>query len=222
MISEALQELYRPYLGGNEHFVPCGVVNEEAYLSNKPKLVFVLREVNDPEQKPGWSMVDFLCRQVSRGLKGHSIYPMWKRVGIWSYAIRNGFPRYRDLDSSLVAAEGLKYIGMTNLKKSGGGSVSDMEIIRKYAKATLTLWKRELEIMNPEVILCGRTYRIVSELLELKRQETASGLWYSIWQHDNNSSLIFAFYHPSYRGSSSMLYALLKESFLELRERGLW
>lgn len=222
MISERLQELYEPYLQGNEHFVPCGVVDEEAYLSSEPKLVILLREVNDPQQKRGWSVPGFLRGQVRRGLDGKSIYPMWKRVGIWSYAIHNGFPRYKDLDSSRTAVEGLKLIGMTNLKKSGGGGLSNMKVIRKCAEETVGLWKQELEIMDPEIILCGRTYRIVTELLGLKHKQMASGLWYSIWQRCDRCSLVVQFYHPSYRGSSHMLYALLKEGFLELREKALW
>ncbi len=222
MISEKLQELYTPYLTGSEHFVPCGVVDEEAYLSSKPKLVLVLREVNDPEQKPDWSVVDFLRWQVNRGLKGDSIYPMWKRVGIWSYAIHHGFAKYGELNSLGVAAKGLRYIGMTNLKKSGGGGVSNYEAIRKHAEEKFDLWKQELEIMDPDLILCGRTYWIVSGLLKLNRQQIASGLWFSIWQHNDRSTLIVAFYHPSYRGSSHMLYALLKEGLFELQEKGLW
>lgn len=222
MISERLQQLYTPYLVGQEHFVPCGVVDEEAYLSSKPKLVLVLREPNDPDQKPGWSMVDFLQWQISRGLKGESIRPMWKRVGIWSYAIHNGFARYRDIDSYSTAAKGLRDIGMTNLKKSGGGGESNNKVIQKCAEDTFDLWKQELEIMNPDLILCGGTYWIISGLLRLNRQQTASGPWYSHWQHNDRRTLIASFYHPSYRGRSAMLYAFLKEALVELRERGLW
>ena len=90
--------------------------------------------------------VDFLRWQVSRGLRGDSIYPMWNRVGIWSYAIHNGFPKYKDIDSYPIAAQGLRHIGMTNLKKSGGGSVSNIEAIRKYAETTINLWKKNSKL----------------------------------------------------------------------------
>lgn len=122
MIPEKLQGLYNSYnsLNPNEHFVPCGVVNEEVYESSSPKLVFVLKEPNDPRQTPGWSLVRFLQDQVKKGLSGQPIYHMWKVIGIWSYAIHNGFPRYGDINAFQISAQGLNCIGMTNLKKSGG------------------------------------------------------------------------------------------------------
>lgn len=228
MIFLKLQQIYTPYLAekpytkGKEHFVPCGVVDEETYLSSKPKLVVVLREVNDPDHTLE-SVADFLRWQVSRGLEGEKIYHMWKRVGIWSYAIHNGFARYRDLDSYIIAAKGLRLIGMTNLnKQSGGDGMSEDETIRKWAKETLDLWKRELEIMDPDLVLCCGTYWIVSELLKLNRQQTLSGPWYSVWERNDRGTLVASFYHPSYRGRSAMLYAFLKEALLELREKGLW
>ena len=226
MISEKLQELYELHkrqLSPNEHFVPCGVVDQEAYESSTPKLVFLLKEVNDPKQTPGWSMVGFLQDQVKRGLSRQSIKPvMWKELGIWSYAIHNNFPRYRDINTDQAAAEGLKCVGMTNLKKSGGGGKAIDRVIREYAAKTIELWKSELEIMNPDIIICCGTFWIVAPLLGLTPNRTATGWFYSSWKHGNGKSLLVSTYHPAIRGRKDMLYAFLKEGLLELQERGFW
>ena len=222
VISKKLQELYKRYSSPNEHLVPCGVVNQEAYGSSSPKLVCVLREPNDPEQTPGWTIVRFLQKQVEGGLRGQSIYPMWKVVGIWSYAIRNGFPRYGDINTVQISAEGLKYIGMTNLKKSGGGGTANYRAIREYAKKTTELWKSELEIMDPDIILCCGTFWIVTELLGLGIGQTAAGLPYSVWERDSGDSLLLSIYHPASRFRKAMLYAFLKEALVELHEKGFW
>lgn len=225
MISEKLQELYELHkrqLSPNEHFVPCGIVDQEAYEASTPKLVFLLKEVNDPKQTPGWSMVGFLQDQVKRGLSGQSIYPMWKELGIWSYAIRNDFPRYGEINTVQVAAEGLKCVGMTNLKKSGGGGTSNYRVIRECAAKTIELWKSELEIMTPDIIICCGTFWIVAPLLGLIPTKTATGWSFSSWERGNGNSLLVSTYHPAIRGRKDMLYAFLKEGLLELQQKGFW
>lgn len=166
--------------------------------------------------------MEFLKGEVCKGLSGQDIYPMWKVIGIWSYAIRNGFPWYGDINTVRTAAEGLKYIGMTNLKKSGGGSTANNRVIYEYAKKTIPLWKQELEVMDPDIIICCGTFWTVAELLDLTGERTATGLRYSIWQRGKRDSLIVSIYHPAIRGRKDMLYAFLKEALLELHAKGFW
>ena len=227
MISERLDELYERYkrqLPQNEHFVPCGVVNEEAYEASSPKLVFLLKEVNDPRQERGWSMVGFLRKQVERGLNGQPMeHPQtWQVIGTWSYAIHNGFPRYRYVNTPQNAAKGLNCIGMTNLKKSGGGGTAIYQVVREHAAKTIDLWKAELEIMSPDIIICCGTFWIVTELLGLKPNQTDTGYCYQAWSHSSGSSLLISTYHPAIRARKDMLYAFLKEGLQELQEKGFW
>ncbi len=224
VIREELQELYSSYksLNPSEHFVPCGVVSEEAYEASCPKLVCVLKEPNDPDQHPGWRIDTFLEKQVKKGSSGQSIYRMWQVVGIWSYAIHNGFPRYGDINTVQISAQGLNCIGMTNLKKSGGGGTSNYHDILEYAKKTVPLWKSELEIMGPDIILCCGTFRIVTDLIGLQRRQTKAGLLYSVWKRDDGDSLLLQIYHPASRFRKDMLYAFLKEALMELHEKGFW
>jgi len=224
VISERLQELYQGYLSQNEHFVPCGVVNEEVYEASSPKLVFLLKEVNDRRQERGWSMVGFLRKQVERGLNGqHMEHPQtWKVIGVWSYAIHNNFPRYGDINTVQIAARGLRCIGMTNLKKSGGGGVANNRVIREHAERMRELWKLELEIMNPDIVICCGTFGIVAPLLGLTGSKMATGYYYSPWKHGSGSSLLISTYHPASRVKKDKLYAFLKEGLQELRERGFW
>jgi len=225
VISEKLDELYERYkrqLPQNEHFVRCGIVNEEAYQASSPKLVFVLKEVNYPRPPPGWSMVGFLQGQVKRGLSRQSVHRTWEKIGIWSYAIHNNFPRYDDINTVQFAAEGLNCIGMTNLKKSGGGGVANNRVIREHGERMRELWKLELGIMNPDIIICCGTFGIVAPLLGLTGSKTATGCYYSSWEHGSGSSLLVSTCHPAIRAKKDMLYALLKESLLELQEKGFW
>jgi len=221
------QELDRLYdncrsLNPGEHFVPCGVVNEEAYQASYPKLVYILREPNDPDHNPRWRIDEFLARQVEKGLAGQSIYPMWQVVGAWTYAIHNGLPRYGDISKPQVAAQGLRCVGMTNLKKSGGGGTSNYREIRESAAKSVSLWKAELEVMRPDMVVCCGTFRIVTGLLGLRIGQTKAGPRHSVWRHEVGDSLLLQMYHPASRFRKDMLYAFLKEALVELREKGLW
>jgi hypothetical protein len=219
VIVEKLKELYEQYSSSDEHFVRCGVVNEEAYESRSPKLVFVLKEPNDPNHRLR-SMVP--TNQVKRGLSGQTMFRIWKAVGIWSYGIHNGFPTYEEISTVQSSAQGLNWVGVTNLKKSGGTGTSNYRVIREHATRTIELWKSELEIMGPDIIICCGTYRIVTDLLRLKKLPTTAGLSYSIWKRDSGDILLLRSYHPASRFAKGVVYARLKEALLELHERGFW
>ena len=223
-IREELDRLYDNYrsLNPDEHFVPCGVVNDEAYQASCPKLVCILREPNDPDHNHGWRIDEFLAKQVKKGLAGQALYPMWQVVGTWSYAIHSGFPRYGDIKNRQVAAQGLHCIGMTNLKKSGGGGTSNYREIRESAAKTVSLWTAELEIMRPGMLLCCGTFRIVTGLLGLQTSQTDAGPRYAVWRRAGGDSLLLQMYHPASRFRKDMLYAFLKEVLVELHEKGLW
>jgi hypothetical protein len=228
MISERLQELYDQYSSPDAHLVPkgnfgcCGVVDEEKYESSSPKLVFVLKEPHNSPTRPNWSVIEFICKQVNIGTSNKYNSHMWKVIGVWSYAIRNNFPDYSEINEFGIALKGLKYIGMTNLKKSAGGAKANSQAVREYAKKTIPLWKLELEIMNPDIILCCGTFRIVTDLLGLVTCQTAIGRRYSFWQHGSGHSLLLSIYHPACWFSKAKLYTLLKEALMELQERGFW
>jgi hypothetical protein len=109
-----------------------------------------------------------------------------------------------------------------NLKKSGGGGTSNYCDILEYAEKTVLLWKAELEIMGPDMILCCGTFRIVTDFLGLQRRQTRAGPLYSIWKRADGDSLLLQMYHPASRFRKDMLYSFLKEALVELQEKGLW
>ncbi|MDO9579270.1 MAG: hypothetical protein Q7J06_01705, partial [Bacteroidales bacterium] len=65
MINEKLERLYIEYYG-DKKIILCGVVDENAYLASKPRIVFVLKEPHTSET--GFTIPGGLRRQVQRGL----------------------------------------------------------------------------------------------------------------------------------------------------------
>jgi len=218
MIQKKLNKLYQKYSVNAEHFINCGLVNETAYRNSKPRVVFLLKEPHDKERKSNWDLIEYINYCINED----KIHKMWKVAGIWSYAITHQFfPYFNQVNTSDFAAKGLKVIGITNLKKSGGGGQASPNLC-KVASDEEPLWTNELKIMEADVVLCGGTFWIVNESISgFKHEQLQCGLHYSRKENNKTNSLMIEFYHPGYRVKHSLMYAHLKELIRELKELSL-
>jgi len=222
MINGQLAELYAQYY--HEHYnddykkkiIICGVVDEEAYLRSNPRIVFVLKEPHT--DRVGFSIPERLNANVNRGSKGFekSWGYTWNQAGIWAYAVHNGFKSYDELRKSAIIAEGVRTIGMTNLKKTGGGPVAIPRQIKDAARTDVNLWRRELEIMDPELIICGRTYKNITSNLGTgcnNRLPEINGrtYHYALWEINGHKTVILEFRHPANRKNRDETLELLRQ-----------
>jgi hypothetical protein len=218
-ISARLDELYASL--GRKDFIPCGLVDEDSYSASAPKVLFLLKEVNS--KNLDWNVPGHVQRQISTG----KIRLTWKRMGMWSYAIHNNFPEYESLVKDKEAIKvGLKSIAITNVKKSRGQNVSKYYEIRKHAWMDKDLWQTELQIMDPDIVICGGTYSIITKILGLERHficrtnNSKRSFYYSTWTLNNHQVLIFNFYHPAVR-KSHIPYQDLRAIVSELVKRNI-
>jgi hypothetical protein len=225
MINEKLKKLYIQYYADKvERIVLCGVVDERVYLSSRIKIVFVLKEPHSRDG--GWSMPINLRRQVQRRLGGQPFEKGWSftwiQAGVWAYAILNGFSSYNELKKPALMARGIQAIGMTNLKKTGGGATSKPKVISAHARKDFALWRRELEIMKPDLIICGNTYRDVADNLKLDKVKLLTRhktpYYYSLWDFNTQKTIILDFWHPNHRGNRAENLKLLQQVMNRLRE----
>ncbi|WP_144513390.1 hypothetical protein [Bacillus sp. FJAT-22090] len=210
-INEKLEVLYNDWNQKHPgHFVSGGVVDEDMFASCDVRILFLLKEVNDMEQLENWSLVQLMKDQIER----MKFYRIWETVGLWSFGLLQGFPAYEKLTYMKEAniIEGLLNIAMTNLKKTGGSGESDMEIIKAHAIANKELWLKEIEIIGPNVVICGGTFSIVQELLGFEITTCDSGARVGRY----NDMLFVEMYHPMYRISPKVFYAYFKETMIAL------
>jgi hypothetical protein len=210
-INKELEQLYNQWRKPGQHFVSGGVVDENLFDSAEVKLMILLKEVNDPDQLEDWSLVDLINDQINR----QHFYPTWRRVGEWSFGLEQGFPSYQSIVGHMVEANitnGLQNIAATNLKKSGGAGESVYEVIRQHAFAEKELWTKEIEIIKPDVVICGGTFGIAQEVLEFEAISCGSGALYG----KSLNTIFIGFYHPVYRISPKVLYAYFKETMRAL------
>ncbi|ANS76115.1 hypothetical protein AWM70_17260 [Paenibacillus yonginensis] len=210
-INKELEVLYQNWLQSHPgHFVTGGVVDEDMFSSCEVKLLFLLKEVNDVDQIENWSLVQLMQDQIER----MEFYRIWETVGLWNFGLLQGFPPYQKLKYMKEAniTEGLLNIATTNLKKTGGSGESNYEEIKEHAIMNKELWMREIEIIKPDVVICGGTFPIVQEILGFEATTCDSGALIG----KAMNTLFVDFYHPMYRVSPKVLYAYFKETMKSL------
>ena len=230
-INQKLDDLYRSYYGTRYgSIILCGVVDERVYKSTTPKIVFILRESRSSDG--GWSIPYELSQIIAdyrcNGKPLDPAYmPTWRQAGVWAYSILHGFSSYDALKGDRFVARGLEAIAMTNLKKTGGGATSNLPVIRRCATQEKALWQKEIETMNPDLIICGGTYWDVRDNLGLPAHKLATinqqPYYYSVYdvQYREHGHVILDFWHPTIRKSRGDTLKHLETLIDRLRAGGL-
>jgi hypothetical protein len=167
-------------------FCTDGIVDMAAYQGTKPKLLFVLKEVNSPA--PGkWDL--------RRRLREHWD-PMARALAKWTAGILCGFRQsYHEVskDRDLLHTS-LCRVAVVNLKKVGGGATSDMNVINAFAYVAKDLLVRQIEEIRPDIVVAGGVFATLMWLLDLGvkplsiRQglpvrDNVRNLWVIPWRH---------------------------------------
>ena len=181
-IKDAQRSLFEEWKKIEPTLSTDGVVDEVAYLATSPKLVFVLKETNDPGDN--WDLCEFLRNDGSRG-------STWNSVARWVQAIRDlpretpwrDFPEKADELSNLRRAQ-LRSIVAVNLKKKPGGHTTFAPLLREHAMRDRELLKKQLALYQPHLFICCGTQ--VGDCLGeiygpevVKWKMTSRGIYYS-------------------------------------------
>ena len=188
----------RPYL------VQDGLVDEEAYLASSPRVVLVLKDVNDEGSTGRWDL-----RSV---LRTETRWQTWNTVTRWMRGLRA-------LDRDLPWAEvrpkptpeqrlaAIRSIGVVNLKKEPGAAASKWEEVQRFAREDADLFQEQLALYQPDLIICGGVGGLVREALGCPDwQHTSRGLGHTATP---DGCPVFDYYHPQARFPQAMLYYTL-------------
>ena len=165
-------------------------------------------------------------RNVDRGYVGFEkpFAATWNQAGVWAYAIHNGFKSYRELNQPELVAEGIRTIGMTNLKKTGGGATAIHSMIKKHAQSHVSLWREELILMNPQLIICCGTFALVKNGLGLAAERLmihqGKQYWFVRWEREGYITIVMQFLHPACRNNRTETLGLLHSLVTKLKEIG--
>lgn len=131
---------------GYSSFISDGVFDEEEWKKQEYKILFVLKEAN-------WKNGNMdLCKYLLSEPK-LSYWKTWNNIARWTKAILVG-GEYPERVTPKDKTYWLRKIAAMNLKKIGGGSVAQDNIIFDYAKSDRVFIKRQIELYKPDIIIC--------------------------------------------------------------------
>lgn len=180
-----------------------GIVNQEEYLDSKYKILWILKEPHD-EDGGGWHMKDFIGNR-----KELTKYPKWSRtfnpIIYVTYSTLNGFPSWNELDDTSESPDMidvLRRIAYINLKKIPGETVSVPAIIQKAYEENKDIILKQIELCNPNVIICGGTMSVIVNDLGIGPLIEKNG----IKCFATNEKIYIDAYHPNQKSIPQQVY----------------
>ncbi|SKB93227.1 hypothetical protein SAMN06296386_109113 [Lachnospiraceae bacterium] len=190
-------------------FIPDGIVNADLWHDSKhKKILYVLKEAYTDENEKAFDLAKWL-RDYHPNLR------IWNRIARWTYGIQNTsanrVAKYiPDIDKKEEIRKQLfEQIAVLNLKKSGGKSQSVTEEIAAYARSDREEIVRELQLIDPDIVICGLTYWILDQVVfgnkPLGGASTCDN-WYYYKNLDGKERLYIDYYHPANRWPDLLNY----------------
>ena len=185
---------------GWTNFISDGAVNPYIYEISKPEIAFFLKEAYSEPNSGNWCLTDWL--------NNGAMTRMWGAVAEWTYGIRNTTKTDIPAKPNLSREEKtdlLKSVAIVNVKKSNGSKNSDYADLLSYAKADRTYLKKELDILSPDVIVCGNNSSLLRLLYgaDVQGEHVASGGIIDVEFMRKNGyaivdkQIIIDYYHPA-------------------------
>lgn len=145
-----------------------GVINPERYFKARHRVMWVLKEANDPDATKTWSFLKKF--QNEKWLLEYCSNPTIRRVIYVSYGILKtdntklmddqewfDWPEYKRKE----CYDALKEIAYINIKKfPGGGSANNSEIQEAYDEYHALL-KKQFEVYDPDIVIFGGTWNYI-------------------------------------------------------------
>lgn len=198
--------------------VTDGVIDRDAYLNAKVRLMWVLKEANSEDS---WSYIsNFKNIEWLNRCNGLSSI---RRVIYTSYGIlKSGDIPWSDFpwSNEIECQSALREIAFINLKKMPGGSVANSQEIEDAYKANRELLRLQIDTYKPDVIIFGNTMNLVdkSDFEGLVTAEKRVSDFNNHYYYSDNRLYIHA-YHPSYTRMTDKNYVMdIVEIYREWRK----
>jgi hypothetical protein len=170
-----------------------GIVRPEIFEKEKLKILFIGKEVND------WEGGDMRLL-AQRGPRHSYLY----NLGRWAIGLLENFPDFKQIDNKKSLNSALNRISLINLKKTSGGSTSNMTSISAYANNDKSLLLKQIKFIRPNIIVPLATHDVLIWLLGLEpNPEKPNKAPYFC---PKNKAWVLPWKHPSMRGHARQAY----------------
>ena len=181
----------------NKGFVSDGIVDFDKWRYSN-KILVLLKEAHGGKEYDGkdWSLANLIDCGDRDWIKKNQHYKM---LSMWLYVLNNTtkekYPKSINLDKLDEAYEYLLSSAVINIKKCCGKSISDDNEIYNYAIKDKELLIKQIELISPKIILCGKTcYPLLHWIFGIDNYDP---FYYSIYCIQYKKMTIIDFRHPS-------------------------
>lgn len=206
LLKEALYTKWESERPDYNKFCRDGILVESEWDKSHPKILFLLKETFE----------DFSIIEGNEyGPEGNS-HTFWRRMRMWTYIITEVYnDRIPTFEKALsIKEEPNKDIAYVNIKKNAQKSKNKNEAksvdsdIRSYAIRDKEFLQRQIDIINPSVVLCCSTFKFCDIIFNNIRRVSDN-------LYNSNGIWIIDFGHPSqtyfsYRENFDALSKILK------------
>lgn len=207
MIKEKEKDLFSRWKAakGCEYFISDGVCDEEEWNKQSFRILFVLKEAN--WENGSGDLCDFLMNGGS---------PTYWKVARWTKAllVQGEYPEYVSRSDKTYW---LSKAAAMNLKKVGGGAHANDETIRKYARSDKAFLKEQIELYQPDIIICcgrgkGKNADILHDIV-FSPSEVSEWLppltdseynYFTVKLKGKKTVPVVSFYHPQMHGGHEL------------------
>lgn len=188
----------------NREIIHDGVMKPELYFKNKIRLAWMLKEAYDSEEGTGGGWTYFKMFPIGKNLyeytfkEGHKT--TWHPIIYISYSILNNFPKWEDMEyirDKNEMCDIVRQVAFINAQKlpSKGVTRTYTEDLWKSIDNYSDLLSRQIELINPNVLIFGSTINLYKNILEIDKEQLKSGgsCQYLI----KNKKLYISSYHPA-------------------------
>ncbi len=185
-------------------FIKDGVMNADVWFKNKVRPLFLFGE--------SFGTDDNLR-------EGETRKRAWRRIALWTKGIMNTGATYMEpfkpCNNDILDSDNkyLERIAAVNINKDSGNKKVIFEEICEYAKAGKKLLKRQIELCDPTVIICGGTGRALEIILDNQfRKYYNNNLFYNV-NINGHSVIVIDYWRLSNTYPEVMNYYCLTEVY---------
>ncbi len=190
-------------------FITDGIIDKQRWESSKVKILYILKEayVSDPRETQEWD----LCNHLTKGLTELK-KKMWWTLSQWSYGINKlvetneilqfneGFKNDDDFNEAFLSS------AIINIKKSAGKRTSKKSDLSLYVENDWDLISKQIEEINPDLIVCGATWPIIEKHLKAQDFLDFEKCACSEWLYQRDKYYFVDFWHPANQYPNKLNY----------------
>lgn len=199
-------------LDGADHFVEDGIVSIEYWEKSKIRVLFILKETNNFKG----NINELIESTVNKTRKKRS--KLWQRptfhnIGRWTYGLINSNNRIEPYETSHdKRKKALLSCAFINIKKTAGEKSSQKKIIDENAKKYNTFIKKQIDIIEPDIIVFSGTYKTIKSyvLPELVKV--------SYRVHTYKNIICINAFHPACTKARKEMYDLVVSNYYDYKK----